>query len=330
MSKTPSDTRYGGWITICALTALVVPWSLVHAGRAIQERRAADPQGEIEIVNVSGMVEIHGWDRSEVEVGGTAGDNVVRVDVTNMGTHTLIHVVSRSAHTWGSDSEAHLVVHVPAKSAVTASLVSADFKVTGLLGDLKVQSVSGNVRGDAGGNVRATTVSGDVRLTARAAKAVEVKTISGDIQLMGGGGEVDITTVSGSATIELADVSRGRFKSVSGDMTVELALAPDGQLESESVSGNVSLKFAAAPAAEFDVQSFSGDIRNCFGPKPMESRYGPGSRLEFKNGEGHAHVRVNTKSGDVRLCAKGMSNSRVSMLSLAQLRKVRLVVPYVY
>jgi DUF4097 and DUF4098 domain-containing protein YvlB len=173
-------------------------------------------------------------------------------------------------------------------------------------------------------------VSGDVRLTARAARAVEVKTISGDIQLMGGGGEVDITTVSGSATIELSDVSRGRFKSVSGDMTVELALAPDGQLESESVSGDVSLKFAAAPAAEFDVQSFSGDIRNCFGPKPMESRYGPGSRLEFKNGEGHAHVRVNTKSGGVRLCTKGMSSSRVSMLSLAQLRKVRLVVPYVY
>jgi hypothetical protein len=329
MSKAQSDTRCGGWITICALTALVVPWSLVHAGRAIQERRAADPQGEIEIVNVSGMVEIHGWDRSEVEVGGTAGDDVVRVDVTGAGNRTLIHVVSRSAHTWGSDGEAHLVVHVPAKSAVSATLVSADFKVTGVLGDLKVQSVSGNLSGDVGGNARATTVSGDVRLTARAAKAVEVKTISGDIQLMGGGGEVDITTVSGSATIELADVTRGRFKSVSGDMTAELALAPDGQLESESVSGDVSLKFAAAPAAEFDVHSFSGDIRNCFGPKPMESRYGPGSRLEFKNGEGHAHVRVNTKSGDVRLCVKGMSSSRVSMLSLARKKAMRMVVPYV-
>jgi hypothetical protein len=106
-------------------------------------------------------------------------------------------------------------------------------------------------------------------------------------------------------------------------------LAPDGQIESESVSGDVSLKFAAAPAAEFDVQSFSGDIRNCFGPKPMQSRYGPGSRLEFKNGEGHAHVRVDTKSGDVRLCVKGMS-SHVSMLSLARKRAVRFEVPYVY
>jgi DUF4097 and DUF4098 domain-containing protein YvlB len=329
MSTTQSDTRYG-WIAVWALMALVVPWSLVHAGRAIQERRAADPQGEVEIVNVSGTVEIHGWDRSEVEVGGTAGDNVVRVDVTGAGNRTSIHVVSRSAPAWGSDAEAHLIVHVPAKSAVMATLVSADFKVTGVLGDLKVQSVNGSLTGDVGGNVRATTVSGAVRLTARAAKVIEVKTISGDIQLTGGGGEADITTVSGSATIELAEVTRARFKSVSGDMTAELALAPEGQLEGESVSGDVSVKFAAAPAAEFDVQSFSGDIRNCFGPKPMQSHYGPGSRLEFKNGEGHAHVRVNTKSGDVRLCVKGMSGSHVSMLSLARIKAMRVVVPYVY
>jgi len=330
MSKPRSDTRYGGWIIICALTALVVPWSLVHAGRSIHERRAADPQGEIEIVNVSGTVEVHGWDRSEVEVGGTAGDNVDRVDVTSAGNQTSIHVVSRAAHTWGSDAEAHLVVHVPAKSAIMASLVSADFTVTGVLGDLKVQSVSGNLSGDVGGNVRATTVSGGIRLTARAAKAAEVKTISGDIQLKGGGGDVEITTVSGRAMIELAEVTRGRFKSVSGDLRAELALTPDGQIESESVSGNVSLQFAAAPAAEFDVQSFSGDISNCFGPKPTQSRYGPGSRLEFKNGDGRARVRVNTKSGDVRLCGRGTSSSHVSMLSFAQLTKLRMVIPYVY
>jgi Putative adhesin len=330
MSKAQSDARYGGWIVICALTALLVPWSLVHAGRAIQERRAVDPQGEIEIVNVSGMVEVDGWDRSEVEVTGTAGDRVDRVDVTSAGNHTSIQVVSRPPRSWGSDCEARLVVHVPAKSAVTVTLVSADFKVTGVLGDVKLQAVSGNLSGEVGGAVRATTVSGDVRLTARAAKAIEIKTISGDIQLTGGGGEVDVTTVSGSATIELADVTRGRFKSVSGDMTAALALVPDGQFESESVSGNLSLKFAAAPAAEFDVQSFSGDIKNCFGPKPVESRYGPGSRLQFTNGEGHAHVRINTKSGDVRLCVKGMSMSHVSALSLAQIRNVRMEVPYVY
>jgi DUF4097 and DUF4098 domain-containing protein YvlB len=221
-------------------------------------------------------------------------------------------------------------VHVPAKSTVTATLVSADFKVTGVLGNLKVQTVSGNVSGDAGGDIYATAVSGDIRLTARAAKTIELKAISGDIQLTGGGGEVDVTTVSGNASVDLADVSRGRFKSVSGDVTAALALMPDGQIDSESVSGDVGIKFATPPAAEFDVQSFSGNIKNCFGPKATESTYGPGSRLEFKNGEGRAHVRVNTKSGDVRLCVKGANNTHSSSLSLARVDSSPMRLPYVY
>jgi hypothetical protein len=343
MSKAQSKARYSGWIIIVALAAPVVPWSLVQAGRAIHESRAADPQGEVEIFNLAGKVEVEGWDRSEVEVGGTADEGVDRVDVTGSGRRTSIHVVTRSAHLWGSDGEAHLIVHVPAKSSLTVTLVSSDFEVKGVLGDLKVQSVSGKVSGEAGGDVRATTVSGNVRMKAPGAKSIEIRTISGDIQLTGGGGEVDVNTVSGTSKLELADLSNGRFKSISGDMTAALSLAADGRIESESVSGNVSLKFAAMPAAEFDVQTFSGDIKNCFGPKPMQSRYGPGSRLQFMNGEGHGHVRINTKSGDARLCVKGMTgaDTHASALELAQarlpvqdvvwhVRGVRVVLPYVY
>jgi len=334
MSNSQSRGRHGRWIAICALGSLVVPWSLGHAGRAIQEHRAADPQGEIEIILVTGKVEVDAWDRSEIEVSGTAGDNVERVDVTGAGNHSSIRVLARSSHGWGTDDEAHLVIHVPAKSAVTASLVSADLKITGILGDVKLQSVSGNLSGDTGGGVRANTVSGDVKLTARAAKTIEIRTISGDIQLTGGGGEVDVTTVSGAAVIELAEVTRGRFKSVTGDIKTTLALAPDAQIEGESVSGDLSLMFAAAPAAEFDVQSVSGDITNCFGPKAAEAHYGPGSRLRFTNQDGRGRVRINTKSGDVRLCVKGMrsgsSSAHVSTLSLARVRSVRMVVPYVF
>jgi len=343
MSKAQSKARRSGWIIIVALAALVAPWSLVQAGRSIHESRAAEPQGEVEIFNLAGKVEVEGWDRSEVEVSGTADDGVDRVDVTGSGRRTSIHVVTRSAHLWGSDGEAHLIVHVPAKSSLMVTLVSSDFEVKGVVGDLKVQSVSGQVSGEAGGDVRAATVSGNVRMKAPGAKSIEIRTISGDIQLTGGGGEVDINTVSGTAKLELADLSNGRFKSISGDIAVALSLAADGRIESESVSGDVTLKFAAMPAAEFDVQSFSGDIKNCFGPKPMQSRYGPGSRLQFMNGAGHGYVRINTKSGDARLCVKGMpdANTHASALELAQarppardvvwhVRGVRVVLPYVY
>ena len=334
MSNSQFWLRHCFWIAIFALGSLLVPWSLVHAGRAIQEHRAADPQGEVEIVIVTGKVEVDAWDRSEIEVSGTAGDNVERVDVTGAGNHSSIRVLARSSHGWGSDDEAHLVIHVPAKSAVTATLVSADLKITGVVGNVKLQSVSGNLSGATGGGVRATTVSGDVKFTARAATAIEIKTISGDIQLTGGGGEVDISTVSGNAVIELAEVKRGRFKSVTGDIRTALELAPDAEIDGESVSGDLSLMFAAAPAAQFDVQSFSGEIKNCFGPKAAESRYGPGSRLQFTNQDGRARVRINNKSGDVQLCVKGSKSVRSSghgsALSLARLPSVRMVVPYAF
>src|ERR1700723_4219085 len=101
MSKAHSKARYSGWIFIVALAALVVPWSLVHASRAIHESRAADPQGEVEIFNLAGKVEVQGWDRSEVEVGGSADDGVERVDVSGSGRRTSIPVVAGASRVWG-------------------------------------------------------------------------------------------------------------------------------------------------------------------------------------------------------------------------------------
>jgi hypothetical protein len=72
------------------------------------------------------------------------------------------------------------------------------------------------------------------------------------------------------------------------------------------------LRLGGTPAADFDVQSVSGNISNCFGPKPKEAQYGPGSRLAFKSGEGNAHVQIETKSGNVSLCTKDSQGKKDS------------------
>jgi Putative adhesin len=313
MSMTPSKPlRTGLGIAASSLSMLLLPCLLVYAGTEIREQRAADPQGSVEIVDLAGSIEVSGWDRPQVEVTGTTGDSDGRVDVTTTGSRTIIHVGTRYVRGWGGGDDTRLVIHVPAKSAVSATLVSANLKVDGLQGDANLRTVSGNISGEVGGNLRANTVNGAIRMTARGAKMVEVRTINGEVHLAGGGGEVELTTVSGNAKIELGTLTRGRFKSISGNVSANLSLAPDAELEGESVSGNIHLNFPSAPAADFDVQSFSGSIENCFGPKPSEARYGPGSRLEFKTGDAHARVRVETKSGDVRLCTGDMRREPVS------------------
>jgi hypothetical protein len=292
-------------ICLFALALMVSPWSPAFAETSIDQHREASPQGAVEIDNVAGSIDVQGWDKSEVAVTGTIGKDVERVDVTGDGNRTSIRVLLPRGMHWGMhDGEAHLVIHVPTNSSVSASLVSSDLKVSAVRGALELRTVSGNISGEGGGDLRANDVSGDIHFTAMAAKRIEVKAISGNIVLTGGNTDIEASSVSGDVHLTLGTVSRARFKTVSGDISAKLAAASDVQIDGESISGNIRLDFAGEPAADFDVQTLSGDIDNCFGPKPVEPRHGPGKRLTFKTGETSARVHLTSNSGEVRLCAK--------------------------
>lgn len=292
-------------VRLCALALLTSHWSLAYAATSIDEHRAASPQGAVEIDNVAGSIDVQGWDKPEVAVTGSIGKDVERVDVTGDGNRTSIRVVLPRGMHWGMhDGEANLVIRVPTNSSVSASLVSSDLKVSAVRGALELRTVSGNISGDGGGDLRANDVSGDIHFTAMAAKRIEVKAISGDIVLTGGNTDIEASSVSGDAHLTLGTVSRARFKTVSGNIAATLAAAPDAQIDGETVSGDIRLDFAGEPAADFDVQTLSGDIDNCFGPKPVEPRHGPGKRLTFKTGDTSARVHLTSNSGEVRLCNK--------------------------
>jgi DUF4097 and DUF4098 domain-containing protein YvlB len=293
-----------------ALATLAWPGAAGAAIRTVDEHRPAEAAGQVEIQNVAGRVEVAGWDNPEVAVSGTLGGDVERLDITSAGSRTTVRVVLRDSHGasfgWHGSGEANLVVHVPARSSLTATLVSADVSVTGITGNQELRTVSGNVTASVQHEVRINTVSGDVRLTAGPeSRRIEISTVSGDLTVSGGAGELTVTTVSGEGTVTVGTLSRAHVKTVSGDFSITADLATDGRLEAESVSGAFRITFAGAiPPAVFDLQSFSGDLSTCFGRKAAHETYGPGSRLSFQEGAGSARIRVDTKSGDVTLCSK--------------------------
>jgi len=301
-----------------ALAALAIGLALtltagaaIAARRAVDEHRAVDAEGQIEINVVSGVVHVTGWEKAELGVTGSIGDNVEKLEITTAGNRTTLRVVQHENHIahwdWGGKSgDAELVVHVPRANSLSATLVSTDLYVADVQGNQEIHSVSGDLRIAASREVRLGTVSGDVHLTAgNDTKLIEVGTVSGDIQIAGGGGDVSLNTVSGDSVVSVGTVSRLRAKSVSGDFNLTAGLSADGRFEAEAVSGDVQITFnGSVPPAEFDVQSFSGDVTTCFGQKPVQEHYGPGSRLSYKEGAGTARVKVDTKSGDVSLCSK--------------------------
>lgn len=305
MASVASKKHLNNSVRFCALALLACAWTPLLAATSVDEHRAANPQGEVEIDNVAGSIDVQGWEKPEVAVTGTIGKGVERVDVTGDSNRTSVRVVLPKGMHWNmNDGDAHLVIHVPAMSSVYASLVSSDLKVSAVHGALELRTVSGNISGEGGGDLRANDVSGDIHFTATAAKRIEVKAISGSIVLTGGDTDIEASTVSGDMRLTLGTVSHARFKSVSGGLSATLATAPDAQIDGQSVSGDIRLNFAAEPAADFDVQTLSGDIDNCFGPKPVEPRHGPGKRLTFKMGDTPARIHLTSNSGDVRLCTR--------------------------
>lgn len=273
----------------------------------IEKRAAADPKGEVEIVNVSGTVRVTGWNRPEVEVRGELDDNAERLDFTTEGTRTIIRVVLPRNR--GDSSGSDLVVRIPEMSSLTVNTVSADQEIDGVKGAQRLQAVSGLIHSEASGeDFQAKSISGDILVSgvSGAKPAVySVTTVSGDLTLSKISGEVDVETVSGDMSVEAGELSRARVRTTNGDMELSTKLAKGGRFDAETINGDVTLKILGTVDAEFDIHTFNGEIESCYGEETVRSRErGPGHDLTFTRGAGSARVRIKTLNGGVDLCGK--------------------------
>lgn len=276
--------------------------SATSMAEMVERRIAADPRGQVDIVNVAGTVEVRGWDRAEVEVSGELVSSQ-RLEFQNDGRHTWIKVVPPPGHK--SSRSADIVVQVPEASSVSINTVSADQAVRNVRGSQRLQSVSGQIETAIWSeDLQVKTISGDVRVDGhRTATMAEINSVSGGIVLKDVAGEVELETVSGDVEVWMGELKRGRLRTTSGTVDWRATLAPDARLDAEAISGDLKLRLDGKINAEFDIESFNGEIDNCFGPKAKRTReFAPGSSVRFVEGKGGARVGIKTMNGGVELC----------------------------
>jgi DUF4097 and DUF4098 domain-containing protein YvlB len=263
----------------------------------------AQPRGVVELSNVSGKIEVSGWDRSEVSVHAELGSGAERVEMSSEGGRTSIKVLV--PHSSSHSGETVLQVKVPKESELDVSAVSADVTTTNVLGMQRLSTVSGEVSAElAGADLELKTVSGDVRLKGHGQPArLHVSTVSGDVRLEHGAGELEASTVNGTLSVSLDSARSLRARTTSGDLRFVGKLTRGAELEATSVSGDLNVRASADGGFTYEVSSFSGDVSDCFNVSPERtSKYGPGTRLGGTRGDGAGHVRLKTMSGDVQLC----------------------------
>ena len=281
-----------GALLLAALTAVSAA-----AQGSVEKRMEADPRGKVEVSNVSGRVEIEGWEQAEVAVTGTLGKGVKELRFERHGGTVEVEVVHDSRFEGFRDhGQAHLVIKVPLASEVEVDCVSADILVTGLTGDLEVDVVSGDVAVDVGSQgIYLESVTGDLEVRSTEGR-VEAESVSGAVSVRLDAGEFEVDTVSGDIEARVDSLRKGAAESLSGDLRFEGDLAAAGRLKLDTKSGDIGLRLPAQVSAEVELEVFSGRIESDFGEGEGEPR-----AWDLTLGGGGARIEASTFSGDIEL-----------------------------
>jgi len=287
----------------CWMFALFTVTAFAADDSRFEQTVAADPQGAVEISNVSGSVTVTGWDRPEVSVSALVDNPAMKVQVTSEQGRTRVSVGHPGMSM--SSGDARLTVRVPQGAELDATTVSAKLSTAGIRGPQRLKTVSGPIVAEVGAaDTEVKTVSGDIRLRgAGAPGSLRIDSVSGDVNLEGGAGDVEATTISGDLHINDDPARNVRLRTTSGDLKFSGTLQRNAQLEGESIKGDIQVRAPSEDGFSYEVSSFSGDIKDCFGQgAERASEYGPGHRLSGTRGSGSAHIRLKSLSGDIELC----------------------------
>ena len=276
------------------------------AATPIDQARALDPTGRVDISNLKGSIKVRAWDRAEVKVSGTLGDGVEKLVLEGDAQHLVVKVQYPKSSGWGGKKSGptDLQLTVPLRAELDIDSVSADVDVAGVAAArLSIESVSGNVTvAAAPSEVDVESVSGDLRLTVNSGE-VKAQTVSGDIVLRGRmNGEISTETVSGDIDVRVngESVRDLSANTVSGNADLRTALAPKGGIRLESVSGDLVLVLPRNVSAQARGESFSGDLK-ATGAKIQKPAHGPGSSFSTRYGNGDGEISIETFSGNAEL-----------------------------
>lgn len=299
-SLTPQFRKAAAWrraLTTLMLLVATGPVSALAEGD-IDEVRPLAADGHVLVENSFGEIDVQGWNREEIRISGYLSEDVKELEIKETGKGIRIRVDYYDRRTIDG---ARLEITMPKGASLEADSVSGDIQAAGLNGaSIDLRTVSGDLD-VAASPLRLTlnTVSGDIEF-AGTTNRVDVESVSGEIDLSGVSGEIEATTVSGDVTVTGGPLRSGEFEAVSGDVELDVALEDGGRITVSSMSGDIELYLPRSQQAEFFAQTFSGDIDTAFGSAKESSR-GPGSRLEYTEGDGGATINLNSFSGDVSI-----------------------------
>jgi Toastrack DUF4097 len=271
------------WPAVLAAVALV---AVLVAAPALAEQKFEEKfektvplskTGTLYLSNISGQIEVMTWKDAQVKIEALKTSKADTLDKAKENMAKVTIEVANEA------DRVNVETKYPKRTGGfwggDSINVSVDYKVwVPEQAAVEVKSISGDVQvAPIGGKAKIDSVSGNVGI--RGAAGAEIKLVSGDLEM---------ENVAGDAFI----------KAVSGDIDVTKIR---GSIEADAVSGDIKLK-DVSEAQTVDVKTVSGNVTYTGDLKA-------GGRYELKTHSGDVHMTIpasssfeleaNTFSGDI-------------------------------
>lgn len=256
---------------------------------------------DVQVETFDGAIEIHSWDRNEVEI---------EVEKRAM-EQSLLDEMKVTAEQQGNSII--LKVTGPSRTESHGIQIGVNFSPSARLRVALPRSTNVNAKsGD--GSVAIEDVAGKVTLNTRDG-SVRVTRVSGEIVVRSGDGAIRLDAVDGGLDLETDDGSISgeirptALRAHTGDGSVRLELLPDSKMDADwdvqTSDGSVVLTLPTDFAAQLDAESRDGVVRSSHPAIKNEAR--EGDREERRRamratlGEGGKILRVRTGDGSIRI-----------------------------
>jgi DUF4097 and DUF4098 domain-containing protein YvlB len=272
--------------------------------------------GALDLQNVAGDISVTGGGGDDVRIEAVkrvrhpneAEAKVllseIAIEVADRGGRVEVRTEYPRRRNWSGGVD--FTLSVPRDASVALRSVSGTVKVTNINGELRAETVSGDIIMMTAKKLRvAKTVSGDVEISESEADELSLGTVSGDVivnRLKGSG--FDAQSVSGDLRLTDVEIDHATIRSVSGDIDYSGRLARNGRYQFQSHSGDIRVTPADAKGFAIEASTFSGDVRSDYAltlqPSPANS-FTPGRNRSVRGsfGDAGATLTLQSFSGDI-------------------------------
>ena len=272
--------------------------------------------GALDLQNVAGDISVTGGGGDDVrieavkrvrhpnEAEAKALLSEIQIEVADRGGRVEVRAEYPRRRNWSGGVD--FTVSVPRDASVALRSVSGTVKVTNINGELRAETVSGDIITMTAKKLRvAKTVSGDVEISESEADELSLGSVSGDVivnRLKGNG--FDAQSVSGDLRLTDVEIDHASIRSVSGDVDYSGRLARNGRYQFQSHSGDIRVTPADAKGFAIEASTFSGDVRSDYALTLQTSpgnSFTPGRNRSVRGsfGDAGATLTLQSFSGDI-------------------------------